>query len=290
MTLEEEKYIKCYQFCLEQGWVHNTPKIDVVNDYFDLTKGRNVLFENHLNKLLNIQQEELHILIGEAPPYYPNKEFPIDSNRKYFYNHNHSPATDYFRQPYKYFVNSLITKFIRDQKQHYLSGLAENGVLIFDIFPFPVYQSTKIRQTINLIEKDKKTISSFYLERKKNNAFNTYLNDWFEPRLKSLLYRFPPHTKINLYLFAPKYASVQFLYWIISKKEFVNHLVKFNGNFILNSKKLLTIDLEKFIKKLADGEKEDIERLGKALINHPIFMNDTTGNPNFKSFVNGHHK
>ena len=42
---------------------------------------------------------EIHVLIGEAPPYYPNCEFPQHRNRKYFCDENQSMNTAYFIQP-----------------------------------------------------------------------------------------------------------------------------------------------------------------------------------------------
>ena len=85
MTKEED--IKCYKYCLYQGWVHNTPEFYVEWEYFHSAKGRQSKYETYLKIMKsNLAVEEVHILVGEAPPYYPNKEFPDWNNRKYLYD------------------------------------------------------------------------------------------------------------------------------------------------------------------------------------------------------------
>jgi hypothetical protein len=296
--MEIENYIECYEFCLKQGWVHNTPIIDVCADYFHSEKGRKILFENHLEKiLLHVEKsklKEIHILIGEAPPYYPNDEFPEDPKRKYFYDPNHSPATHYFRQPYKNFVRD-IQKFDPKRKQNYLAKLAEKGVLIIDIFPFPVFQSTDIRDEIKRgqTEEEESHVASCFESRNSEDYFACYLNRFFEPRLEELFRKFDEfqNVKIKIYLFAPKYTSVQFLHWMwVHEKKFMAYLIKFNGEFEwqeeLNGKFFLNKSLKKFIKKL---EVKDRVGFCTTIKNYPIFMNGS-GNPDFERFVNGQKK
>lgn len=286
-----EKYISCYQFCLEQGWVHNTPIEDVVLEYFHSENGRKILFEKHLTEILKQKSNEIHILIGEAPPYYPNKVYPLDPNRKYFYNPTHSPATDYFREPYKHFIGNTITKFKKDKKQCYLNQLAQKGVLILDIFPFPVFQSTDIRDKIKRGHpKDEDDVATYHLKRNSSNLFTKYLNDFFEPRLNCLLDKFKrKKVNIKIYLFAPKYTSVQFLHWVQNKPEYIKRLVKFDSlSFESSSRKqkqFLNKSLNTFISDLSN-DKIGNEFFKKCLEQVPIFMNGS-GNPDFKRFVNG---
>jgi hypothetical protein len=292
--MEIEKYIECYEFCLDQGWVHNTPIIDVCTDYFDSTKGRKMLFENHLEKILEHQikrkTKKIHILIGEAPPYYPNDKFPEEHKRTYFYDPKHSPATHYFRQPYKNFVRD-IKQFKRTQKQIYIDKLAQRGVLILDIFPFPVFQSTDIRDEIKRgkTEDEENYVPSYYESRNSKGSFESYLDCFFKPRLEELLRKFKKFhdVKIGIYLFAPKYTSVQFLHWIKEHEDFMKYLIKFNGKFesqeTLNGRVFLNDSLNEFINRL---EINDGDGFCKTIQGHPIFMNGS-GNPDFENFVNG---
>jgi hypothetical protein len=298
--MEIEKYIECYEFCLKQGWVHNTPIIDVCIDYFDSEKGRKKLFENHLEKILEHQIKrkikKIHILIGEAPPYYPNDKFPEDPKRRYFYDPNHSPATHYFRQPYEYFVED-IQKFDPKEKQNYLDELAKKGVLILDIFPFPVIQSTDIRDNIKRCqtEEEKSHFASCFESINSEDYFACYLNRFFEPRLEELFRKFDKFQDviIKIYLFAPKYTSVQFLHWIwVHKKKCIDNLIKFKGNKNFKPANdtewegFLNGKLKDFIKRLVG---KDIDDFCTTIKDHPIFMNGS-GNPDFEQFVNGQKK
>lgn len=299
MTVEE--YIRCYKFCLEQGWVHNTPIKDVVLEYFHSENGRKILFENHLTKILEASLNEIHILIGEAPPYYPNSKFPKSENRKYFYDETQSMNTGYFKEPCKHFLN---TDWEDNQKKKncLLNELANKGVLIFDIFPFPIYQSTDIREKITwgCNEEDENAVSKFYSSRESN--FNKYLDTYFLQRFKDLL-SFFGDKKIKIHMFAPKLASVQFLYWLAKKYDmaYMAYMVKFdNVEFeyqenVRNEKtekdkEFMNDSLKKFVLNLAgQDEKKANYFIENILKNHPIFMNGS-GNPDFNNFVNGKKK
>ncbi len=161
--MEIETYGECYKFCLEQGWVHNTPKIDVVNEYFHSIEGRRVLFNQHLEKIKKGNSKEINILIGEAPPYYPNKVYPKKENRKYFYDINHSKDTGYFKEPCKHFLKEEWTTLSVKTKEYLLDELAKKGVLIFDIFPFPIFQATDIRKKVKrrTVDSDRMAVSTF---------------------------------------------------------------------------------------------------------------------------------
>ena len=298
MTEEENQYKKCYQFCLEQGWVHNTPEVDVVNDYFDSTKGRKNLFKNHLKKIIETKElKDIHILIGEAPPYYPNNNYPKTKNRKYFYDEGQSNVTGYFIWPCKHFLEISDWKEEIRLKPELLGCLAKKGVLIFDIFPFPIYQSTDIRDKITwgITPEDEKTVSEFYSSRV--SKFNEYLETYFSPRFKQLLTSFRDKD-IKIYMFAPKLASVQFLYWLKEKPDWMNYLVNFdNSEFefhetVKNDKtekeqKFMNESLNKFVLNLASNDKNKAnDFIENILKKHPIFMNGS-GNPDFKNFVNG---
>jgi hypothetical protein len=295
MTVEE--YISCYQFCLEQGWVHNTPIEDVVLEYFHSENGRKILFENHLKEILKQKPKEIHILIGEAPPYYPNKEFPDWNNRKYFYNEVQSMNTGYFKEPYKHFLNTDWENISSKKKKCLLNELANKGVLIFDIFPFPIYQSTDIREKITRgdDDEDENAVSEFYSSRV--SKFNEYLKTYFSPRFEQLLTSFCDK-EIKIYMFAPKLASVQFLYWLTEKSVWMEYLVNFEKKeFIFQEnvkndkteieKIFINESLNKFVSNLASNDKNKAnDFIENILKKHPIFMNGS-GNPDFNNFVNG---
>lgn len=296
--MTKEEYIKCYKFCLNQGWVHNTPECYVEWEYFDSEKGRQSKYETYLNIIKsNLALEEVHILIGEAPPYYPNKEFPDWNNRKYFYDAVQSPNTGYFKEPCKHFLNTDWETHSVQSKSTLLSSLAQKGVLIFDIFPFPIYQSTNIREKITWgnSPEDENVVSEFYFSRE--SKFNNYLESYFEIRFQKLLKEIK-NKEIKIYMFAPKLASVQFLYWLKEKIDWMKYLVKFNDTefkfheTVENKKtekiqKFINSSLNKFVLDLAaKDEKKAQDFIENILKKHPIFMNGS-GNPDFNNFVNG---
>jgi hypothetical protein len=286
--MTEEQFRECYMFCLEQGWVHNTPIQDLVNDYFIAPKGRNVLFRNHLKKIVDGPSHEIHVLIGEAPPYYPNCEFPKHRNRKYFYDENQSMNTAYFKEPCKHFLGITEWRKIKETKSQLLQSLALDGVLIFDIFPFPVYQSTDIRDKIarGKTQNDENDISSYYHDMR-SSFFTNYLNYFFLPRFVKLLEEFESK-KIKIYLFAPKYTSIQFIHWAKDLELFKKHFVQFSESEFeylekIGERDFLNSSLIDFVKKL---EPETTDEFIEILKEYPIFMNGS-GNPDFQNFVNG---
>jgi len=291
--MTEEQFRECYMFCIKQGWVHNTPIQDLVNDYFTSPEGRNVLFQNHLKKIIEGPSQEIHILIGEAPPYYPNCEFPKHQNRKYFYDENQSMNTAYFKEPCKHFLGITDWKKNEFEKSELLDMLAKKGVLIFDIFPFPVYQSTDLRERVvwGKSDEDEEMVSSFYSFRQ--SFFNEYLNIFFSSRFTELMKAFS-HKEVRIYMFAPKLASVQFLLWFQSQTWFKN-LISFNAifeysEFTINektkkAKTFLSKSMLDFLTRLNVDSNGDIF-ISDVLKQHPIFMNGS-GNPDFQNFVNG---
>ncbi len=291
--MEQQKYIEIYEFCLEQGWVHNTPKEAVLNDYFNAEDGRLKMFNEHVDKILNDSNcNEINILIGEAPPYYPNAKYPKKENRQYFYDSEHSLNTGYFKEPCKHFLGIKDWENERRQnpckkKMQYLNELAKKGVLILDIFPFPVFQATDIREKINY-------------NSNRGSYFEVYLNTYFSERLKELIDKInyqPNNLSIKLYLFAPKITSIQFLYWF-QNNCFYKYLTNFDDKvFSFSGKSKSKKDKEvSFINKSLEGfireitqKNPDHDKFIKVIENHPIFMNES-GNPDFNKFVNGESK
>lgn len=300
--------INAYEFCLKYGWVHNTPIDTIINDY----KHRQELFKNHVEKIKTHVEKNpestIHILIGEATPYYPNDIFPLPEHRTYFYDPKNSIHTPYFKEPYNHF-EAVVTDWKDKDKGNCLNDFAKCGVLIFDIFPFPIFQTTKNRQRVNR----KSVINTADNLPKKKIAFNDFLNNYFCSRLEKLLNNFG--TKVKFYLFAPKYTSIQFLSWCYLaeencalKERLQENLVKFGNDYsfqcsmkedgsalasptttgVLKLKKaniLFTKDTIEFIEKIGDTPKHK-QVIQDKIREHPIFM-DKSGNPNFNKFING---
>jgi hypothetical protein len=284
--MTKEELIEMYLFCLKNGWVHNTPLESVLREF----EHRNECFKSYFQ---NISKgiKEIHILIGEAPPYYPNDKFPEKKNRKYFYDEEQSHNTGYFKEPCKHFLKAEEWGIENPVKKDLLIELAKNGVIIFDIFPFPVFQSTDIRKKII-----RRTISIFPQDTpNKQPAFEEYLNKYFTPRLICLKEKLQEKLKqpeqkdipIKYYLFAPKLTSIQFLYWAIEKEEIKEKLVKFDKESFKFKGGWLNKSLKDFIQNIENGvEKKILEGLIKQ---YPIFMNGS-GQPSFSNFFNGKKK
>ena len=254
--MNDEQLIECYNFCLKAGWVHETPIETIIKQYNEHLNDFNSYFN-----LMNKEIKEIKILITEAPPYYPNTFYPNYANRKYFYAINQSLNTPYFKSPYKRFCNPNMKSYNQNLKEIYLIDFAAQGVILLDIWPFPVVQETNLRKRIH----------------KNNNqiSFNSYLDNYFHYRFLNVIRMFP-NSKIQIYLMAPKFTSIQFLNWGIDKDEIKERMYEFeiprNIEGISISK-----DLETFINKIRFDKNK--------LTNYPIYV-DGSGNPNFNNYFN----
>jgi len=100
-----------------------------------------------------------YILIGEAAP-------PDIIN--YFYNVNGTKATPYFSAPCKAF--GVVGK----TKKEKLIGLAKKGVLLIDLYPFPINYGQKIRgKTIRDTLIDANVPECFWEDRHNPNSLHT---------------------------------------------------------------------------------------------------------------------
>ncbi len=171
--------------------------------------------------LTNPQINRITILIGEAPPFWGGNY--QNENRSYFYNPLHTNGSTWLNAPYKYFqaVNKIWDNIVLDceeQKVNFKSSskidkidklffLASQGVLLIDIFPFPIHQSTKVRECIT-----------------KN--FSDHLEDYFEKiylSIKQYLINLTDKDLTFEYaLVAPIYTSLQVLYGNKSGEVFSN--------------------------------------------------------------------
>jgi hypothetical protein len=89
-----------------------------------------------------------YILIGEAAPSpaIPNVNATgNDTSNSYFYNTKHIKSTSYFSAPVSAFG------VLGNTKTDKLVGLATNGVLLLDLFPFACNYDTSLRNRLNLL-------------------------------------------------------------------------------------------------------------------------------------------
>ncbi len=110
--------------------------------------------------------ERIEILIGEAPPYW--KGNAENKDKSYFYNPH------YFEKKGSWITAPLAFKGIKslessaEDKIKKLYNLAKTGMFLFDIFPFPIIQDTKIRQAVS-------------------GKFPEHIKNYFIPKLKSII-------------------------------------------------------------------------------------------------------
>jgi len=95
-------------------------------------------FELH-ETLVNIE-----ILIGEAPPYW--KGNAKDKDKSYFYNPSQTKSSSWLNVPVNW--KNLDDNLVFNTKQEKLEFLAKKGIVLIDIFPFPIIQDPKVRTEI----------------------------------------------------------------------------------------------------------------------------------------------
>jgi hypothetical protein len=152
-----EKFEKMHRAAWNNGWCYGPAFTELYLDYLENWN----CFKSYLDCLIsNIKGNDftLNLLIGEAPPAWKGTNNPKE--RSYFYNPKHSKKTDWLDQPFAYFhklKQPMLWKEIKGKyslsvpqptKQEKLNFLSETGVLLIDIFPFPIKQQTEVRKEI----------------------------------------------------------------------------------------------------------------------------------------------
>ena len=169
-------------------------------------------FKDHISTTTETTNwpERIEILIGEAPPYW--KGNAENKDKSYFYNPNYFVKKgSWITAPlaFKSIVKLLSTAIDKTGK---LSNLAKKKMFLFDIFPFPIIQDTKIRQAVS-------------------GKFPEHINEYFIPKLNSIInYIRENKNNINIrYGFvATTYGSLHLLFGDQTREHF---LKDFDVNF-----------------------------------------------------------
>jgi hypothetical protein len=142
---------------------------------------------------VNREQQIVKILIGEAPPFY--RANVKKGNRSYFYDPEETKYTPWFGALYKKFVLNGDEEKSKSSKENKLEELALKGVLLIDLFPFPIIQSTEVRMEVS-------------------GNFSGWIEEYFMPFLDAVLNYLAferTETKFEFGMAATKYAATQFL-------------------------------------------------------------------------------
>jgi hypothetical protein len=163
--LSWKEFERYHRIAWENGWTYGPAHTELYLEYLKNWE----CFIEYIQKLTNnlsSQNKCIKILIGEAPPFWAGNSEQKD--RSYFYNENQTRGSTWLNAPFKYFHylkhhnSSSYNQIAFDVKKKsltYSKGssldkpsrlnfLAEEGVILLDIFPFPIRQATKIRETV----------------------------------------------------------------------------------------------------------------------------------------------
>ena len=186
----------------------------------------------YFNRLENEKVEKpepiiiVEILIGEAPPYW--KGNAENKDKSYFYNPN------YFEKKGSWITAPLAFKRIgrlgstEIDKTEKLSELAKKGMFLFDIFPFPIIQDTKIRQAVS-------------------GKFPEHINEYFIPKLNSIIeYIDVKKENIRYGFVATTYGSLHLLFGDKTRELLYGFNSKFYDNGIVTK---LNVDINQFVFK-----------------------------------------
>jgi len=162
VALEERMYERVHKkFVIVSAKNQNPIIIEAKDFYFNL-------FKEEVEKA--VTEINVEILIGEAPPFW--KGNAENKDKSYFYNPAQTNSSKWLNAPADW--KSIGGKFINKTtdltsiKIEKLNLLAKNGLILFDIFPFPIIQDTKIRQAVS-------------------GKFPEHINEYFIPKLESII-------------------------------------------------------------------------------------------------------
>jgi hypothetical protein len=169
-----------YSSCTPEMWEGYVERWNHFVDYVEALKA-------------NTKLTEIKILIGEAPPFY--RANVLKGNRSYFYDPEETKYTPWFGALYKKFVLNGEEEMLKKSKEDKLKELASKGVLLIDLFPFPIIQSTEVRMEVT-------------------GNFSEWITTYFKPFIDELLNYLSnglKGVKFEFGMAATKYASTQFL-------------------------------------------------------------------------------
>ncbi len=191
MFKDKNDFKKLVNKAYANGWTYSTFTPEMWIDY----NNRCMHFMQYLEDLKRNKGslETVKILIGEAPPFY--RANIKKKKRSYFYDPNETLHTPWFGALYKKFVLDSKNETTKKSKKVKLQELAEKGILLIDLFPFPIIQSTEVRMEVT-------------------GNFSGWIKTYFKPFLDALLNCLTSElegVKFEFGMAATKYASTQFL-------------------------------------------------------------------------------
>ncbi|MFM9423449.1 MAG: hypothetical protein RIR06_1910 [Bacteroidota bacterium] len=174
----------------KNGWTYSSCTHEMWEDYVVQWNH----FIDYIDRLkLSDGLDVVKILIGEAPPFYRATKKPYE--KAYFYSPDETGNSPWFSAPLAHFCSDKKIKNKHDK----LLALASKGVLLLDIFPFPIIQDTEMRTDIT-------------------GEFADHLSTYFFPHVKSVLHYLDSYPdgksrklKIEWGITATKYAGTQLM-------------------------------------------------------------------------------
>jgi hypothetical protein len=214
--LSKEQFEDLYNKAWENGWVYGKFFQELYYEYLVNW----VYFIVYLDKLKMTNPKNVEILIGEAPPYW--KGNAKNKDKSYFYNPAQTNSSKWLNAPadwksgVKFIPKGNDLTSIKIEK---LNFLAEEGLILFDIFPFPIIQDTKIRQAVS-------------------GKFPEHIETYFIPKLNSIInYIGVEKENIKYGFVATTYGSLHLLFGDQTRKlfygfdlNFYNKGIEFNEN------------------------------------------------------------
>jgi len=137
--LSETEFKTLYDKAWENGWVYGKFFQELYIEY----KVNWVYFIDYIKNLKMYNPKKVEILIGEAPPYW--KGNADNKDKSYFYNPAQTKNSSWLNAPVDW--KNLEARNFKT-KQDKLVFLAEKGIVLIDIFPFPIIQDPKVRTEI----------------------------------------------------------------------------------------------------------------------------------------------
>jgi hypothetical protein len=291
----------------ENGWTYGPAHTELYLEYLKNWKYF-LKYVDYLISKLSGPNNCIKILIGEAPPFWAGNSEQKD--RSYFYNEKQTRGSTWLNAPFKYFhylkhphsspSNKIVFNESRKSltfpenfslnKSSRLEFLAKEGVILLDIFPFPIRQATKIRETVT---------ADFSVH------LHQYFSDFYIKVKGYIICKANTNVQFEYALVTPIFTGLQILYGSKSKRVFeliVNgdspmNIVDFSSattaNFTIKTYEEKSFIAENsfrnFFGKIAFDQNAEIELMPfKAECTHsctPILM-DASGNVNFSNFFN----
>ena len=293
--LSWKEFDRMHRKAWNNGWVFGPAFTELYLDYLENWNWFMIYLEEVIRH--SGDEKSIKLLIGEAPPIWRGTN--LSEERTYFYNPNHDKGNQpWLYEPFKYYNQ----KYCQDEwnkneytgphteKQAKLMYLASKGVILIDVFPFPIIQDTDNRKEIDT--------------KKEKTSFSTHVKHYLIKHLKKLLCYLKCRTENDQLAFecafmAPEYTSLQLMYDPDITEPFTNLKLTPLNDFEVHKISDITFEKEQGVIPLENPKSESkhmsyfLYKLNKKkqkiyfneIENIPILIAD--GSPNFKNFFNG---